>query len=136
MTSLQLFYIADTLNISTYFYRLTNKKAFSSSNIVVLDPAKLETDRDFKKYYSEELGHCLTDGFYPLAHCAEPLKRSNIEKAEGKALCVSYLLQVPLTELKSAVGSGASDYEIAEALDVDLATLSGAVKYYRSKGLL
>ena len=76
--------MAEELNITTYFWHLRNKKAFSfndgANGVIVIDTSSLEREREKKKIYSEELGHCTTKAFYPFQYCAEPLRRSNIEK--------------------------------------------------------
>ena len=132
--------IAEDLNIITYFWNLKNKKAFSINNdkasIIVIDRSKMERNRELKQIYSEELGHCATQAFYPFQYCAEPLKRCNIAKAEHKAQETSYILQVPFEELQEAIKKGSSDFEVAELLDVDIDTLRKAIECYRRKGLL
>ena len=132
--------IAEDLNIITYFWNLKNKKAFSINNdkasIIVIDRSKMERNRELKQIYSEELGHCATQAFYPFQYCAEPLKRCNIAKAEYKAQEASYILQVPFEELQEAIKRGSNDNEIAELLDVDIDTLRKAVECYQRKGLL
>ena len=132
--------IAEDLNIITYFWHLKNKKAFSVNNdkasIIVIDRSKMERNRELKQIYSEELGHCATQAFYPFQYCAEPLKRCNIAKAEYKARETSYILQVPFEELQEAIKKGSSDFEVAELLDVDIDTLRKATECYRRKGLL
>lgn len=132
--------MAEELNITTYFWHLRNKKAFSfndgANGVIVIDTTSLEREREKKKIYSEELGHCTTKAFYPFQYCAEPLRRSNIEKAEHKAQEASYIFQIPFSELQEAIKKGSCDYEVAELLDVDIETLHGAVDYYQSKGLL
>ena len=132
--------IAEELNIITYFWHLKNKKAFSINNnnnyVIVIDNSKIECNRELKQVYSEELGHCATQAFYPFQYCAEPLKRCNIAKAEYKAQEASYILQVPFAELQEAIKKGSNDEEIAELLDVDIDTLHKAVECYQCKGLL
>lgn len=132
--------IAEDLNIITYFWHLKNKKAFSINNdkasIIVIDRSKMERNRELKQIYSEELGHCATQAFYPFQYCAEPLKCCNIAKAEYKAREASYILQVPFEELQEAIKKGSSDFEVAELLDVDIDTLRKAIECYRRKGLL
>lgn len=96
----------------------------------------MERNRELKQIYSEELGHCATQAFYPFQYCAEPLKRCNIAKAEYKARETSYILQVPFEELQEAIKKGSSDFEVAELLDVDIDTLRKATECYRRKGLL
>lgn len=140
MTFEDLSSIAEELNITTYFWHLRNKKAFSfndgANGVIVIDTSGLESEREKKKIYSEELGHCTTKAFYPFQYCAEPLKRSNIEKAEYKAQEASYIFQIPFLELREAIKKSSCDYEVAELLDVDMETLYGAVNYYQRKGLL
>lgn len=132
--------IANNLDIITLFEPLRHKKAFSvhyaEESAIVIDTSKIEHERELKKIYSEEVGHCITKGFYPIHYCTEPLKRSNIEKAELKATEAAYILQVPFSELKAAIKKGSNDLEIAELLDIDVDTLHKAVEYYQRKGLL
>ena len=140
MTFEALTSIAESIDIITFFDRLICKKAFSihenKQTAIIIDTVQLETERERKRIYAEELGHCTTRAFYPFQYCAEPLKRCNIAKAEYKAQEASYILQVPLSELQEAIKKGSNDNEIAELLDVDIDTLRKAVKCYQCKGLL
>lgn len=140
MTFEALTSIAESINISTFFDRLCFKKAFSihedAQTAIIIDTVQLETERERKRVYAEELGHCTTKAFYPFQYCAEPLKRCNIAKAEYKAQEASYILQVPFEELQEAIKKGSSDFEVAELLDVDIDTLRKAVECYQRKGLL
>lgn len=132
--------ISDSLDIITLFEPLKHKKAFSvhfdNESAIVIDTSKIENNRELKRIYSEELGHCVTKGFYPIHYCTEPLRRSNIEKAEHKAQEASYIFQVPFSELQEAIKKGSDDYEIAELLDVDIKTLHEVFEYYQCKELL
>ena len=132
--------ISDSLDIITLFEPLKHKKAFSvhfdNESAIVIDTSKIENNRELKRIYSEELGHCVTKGFYPIHYCTEPLRRSNIEKAEHKAQEASYIFQVPFSELQEAIKKGSDDYEIAELLDVDIETLHEVFEYYQCKELL
>lgn len=140
MTFEALTSIAESIDIITFFDRLMCKKAFSiyenKQTAIIIDTVQLETERERKRIYAEELGHCKMRAFYPFQYCAEPLKRCNIAKAEYKAQEASYILQVPLSELQEAIKKGSNDNEIAELLDVDIDTLHNAVKCYQRKGLL
>ena len=140
MTFEALTSIAESIDIITFFDRLICKKAFSihenKQTAIIIDTVQLETERERKRIYAEELGHCTTRDFYPFQYCAEPLKRCNIAKAEYKAQEASYILQVPLSELQEAIKKGSNDNEIAELLDVDIDTLRKAVECYQCKGLL
>ena len=140
MTFEALTSIAESIDIITFFDRLICKKAFSihenKQTAIIIDTVQLETERERKRIYAEELGHCTTRAFYPFQYCAEPLKRCNIAKAEYKAQEASYILQVPLSELQEAIKKGSNDNEIAELLDVDIDTLRKAVECYQCKGLL
>lgn len=140
MTFEALTSIAESIDIITFFDRLICKKAFSihenKQTAIIIDTVQLETERERKRIYAEELGHCTTRAFYPFQYCAEPLKRCNIAKAEYKAQEASYILQVPLSELQEAIKKGSNDNEIAELLDVDIDTLHNAVECYQRKGLL
>ena len=140
MTSERLFSFAEEMNIFTLFEPLKHKRAFSfiqeNLSVIILDLRKVDRERDLKQVYSEELGHCATQAFYPFQYCAEPLKRCNIAKAEYKAQEASYILQVPFEELQEAIKKGSNDEEIAELLDVDIDTLHKAVECYQCKGLL
>ena len=140
MTFEALTSIAESIDIITFFDRLICKKAFSihenKQTAIIIDTVQLETERERKRIYAEELGHCTTRAFYPFQYCAEPLKRCNIAKAEYKAQEASYILQVPFEELQEAIKKGSNDNEIAELLDVDIDTLRKAVECYQRKGLL
>ncbi len=140
MTFEALTSIAESIDIITFFDRLICKKAFSihenKQTAIIIDTVQLETERERKRIYAEELGHCATQAFYPFQYCAEPLKRCNIAKAEYKAQEASYILQVPFEELQEAIKKGSSDFEVAELLDVDIDTLRKAIECYRRKGLL
>lgn len=140
MTFEALTSIAESRDIITFFDRLICKKAFSicenKQAAIIIDTVQIDTERERKRIYAEELGHCTTKAFYPFQYCTEPLKRCNIAKAEYKAQEASYVLQVPLEELKTAIKKGSNDEEIAELLDVDIDTLHNAVECYRRKGLL
>ena len=138
MTSERLFSFAEEMNIFTLFEPLKHKRAFSfiqeNLSVIILDLRKV--DRDLKRVYSEEVGHCITNGFYPFGCCTEALRCNNIAKAEYKAQEASYILQVPFEELQEAIKKGSSDFEVAELLDVDFDTLRKAIECYRRKGLL
>lgn len=140
MTFEALTSIAESIDIITFFDRLICKKAFSihenKQTAIIIDTVQLETERERKRIYAEELGHCTMRAFYPFQYCAEPLKRCNIAKAEYKARETSYILQVPFAELQEAIKKGSNDNEIAELLDVDIDTLHKAVECYQCKGLL
>ena len=140
MTFEALTSIAESIDIITFFDRLICKKAFSihenKQTAIIIDTVQLETERERKRIYAEELGHCTTQAFYPFQYCAEPLKRCNIAKAEYKAQEASYILQVPFEELQEAIKKGSNDFEVAELLDVDIDTLRKAIECYRCKGLL
>ena len=140
MTFEALTSIAESIDIITFFDRLICKKAFSihenKQTAIIIDTVQLETERERKRIYAEELGHCTTQAFYPFQYCAEPLKRCNIAKAEYKAQEASYILQVPFEELQEAIKKGSNDFEVAELLDVDIDTLRKAVECYQRKGLL
>jgi hypothetical protein len=140
MTFEALTSIAESKDIITFFDRLNSKKAFSicenKQAAIIIDTVQIETERERKRIYAEELGHCTTKAFYPFQYCAEPLKRCNIAKAEHKAQEASYILQVPFAELQEAIKKSSNDNEIAELLDVDIDTLHNAVECYQHKGLL
>ena len=140
MTFEALTSMAESIDIITFFDRLNSKKAFSihenQQTAIIIDTVQLETERERKRIYAEELGHCVTQAFYPFQYCAEPLKRCNIAKAEYKAQEASYIFQVPFEELQEAIKKGSNDEEIAELLDVDIDTLHKAVECYQCKGLL
>ena len=140
MTFEALTSIAESIDIITFFDRLICKKAFSihenKQTAIIIDTVQLETERERKRIYAEELGHRTTQAFYPFQYCAEPLKRCNIAKAEYKAQEASYILQVPFEELQEAIKKGSNDFEVAELLDVDIDTLRKAVECYQRKGLL
>jgi Zn-dependent peptidase ImmA (M78 family) len=137
MTSTQLIRIADRFNLQVYNFKLTNKKAFSvEHSTIVLDETKIESDREFREVFSEEMGHCITQSFYPLSSCNSALQRLNTDKMERRAKNCSYRLQVPLYELKRALAKYSDDYEVAEALDVEIDVLREAVAYYHTKDLL
>lgn len=140
MTSERLFSFAEGMNIFTLFEPLKHKRAFSfiqeNLSVIILDLRKVDRERDLKRVYSEEVGHCITNGFYPFGCCTEALRCNNIAKAEHKAQEASYILQVPFEELQEAIKKGSSDNEIAELLDVDIDTLKNAVECYQRKGLL
>lgn len=140
MTFEALTSIAESRDIITFFDRLICKKAFSicenKQAAIIIDTVQIDTERERKRIYAEELGHCTTKAFYPFQYCTEPLKRCNIAKAEYKAQEASYILQVPFEELQEAIKKGSSDFEVAELLDVDIDTLRKAVECYQRKGLL
>lgn len=135
-----LYKIAEDNDILTVFGTLFHKKAFSvivdDICAIVIDCSKFDRVRDMRRVYAEEIGHCITHSFYPLWYCCDPMKQSNIAKAERRALDASYELQVPLSKLQNAIKKCSDDYEIAEQLDVDMDVLREAVTYYHSKGLL
>ncbi len=136
MNSFGLLQISDYLNVPVYNYQTGDKKAFCLKDAIALDFPRIENDRECKRLLSEELGHILAGALYPLAHCGNPLYKSNIRKQERKAFNRSLTLQVPLCELKRAIKRCSDDYEIADMLDVDLNTLSKAIEFYRQKGVI
>ena len=136
MDSLGLLQLSDKLNIPVYNFPTKNKKAFCLQDAIAMDFTRIDTDRECKQLLSEELGHVICGALYPLSSCGNTLCQCNIKRQERKALDYSLKLQIPLNELLAAIKSCADDYEIAERLDIDIATLNEAVKYYRRKGAL
>ena len=136
MDSLGLLQLSDRLHIPVYNFRTKHKKAFCLQDAIAIDFSRVETDRECKQLLSEELGHVISGALYPLSHCANTLLYHNINKQERKALDYSLKLQIPLNELRNAIKSCTDDYEIADSLDIDMATLHEAVKYYKRKGKL
>ena len=128
--------MTERLNIPVYNFKTGDKKAFCFKNAIALDFERVENDREGKQILAEEIGHILTNSLCPFHYCGEALYRVNILKQECKARNFASRLQVPLCELKKAIEVYHDDYEIAEALNVDLDILSEAVHYYRVKGLL
>lgn len=136
MDSLALLQLSDRLNIPVYNFRTKNKKAFCLQDAIAIDFSRVETERECKQLISEELGHVICGALYPLSFCGNPLFSSNIKRQERKALDYSLKLQFTFEELKTAIKNNSSDFEIAEALDIDLSTLNDAVNYYKRKGKL
>ena len=136
MDTFALLRISEKLNIPVFDYRTHNKKAFCVDDSVVIDFSRIENERESKQLLSEEFGHILKKALYPLCYCGDRLRKLNIQKQERKALDCALRLQVPLWELKTAISIYSEDYEIAEALDVDLDVLSEAVEYFKRKGLI
>lgn len=136
MDSLGLLQLSDRLNIPIYDFRTKNKKAFCLQDAIAIDFSRIESERECKHLIAEELGHVICGALYPLSHCANSLYNSNVNRMERKALDYSLKLQFSFEELQSAIRTSSNDYEVAEALDVDLNTLHEAVNYYKRKGKL
>lgn len=126
--------IAESFDIPVYNFSTTNKKAFTVVNTIVIDFKRIETGRECKRLFAEELGHCIIGANYSLSDCCDGCR--TIAKAENKAIQYAYKLLVPLPKLKKIIKSCNDDFEIAEMLDVDIDTLREAVEYYRIKKLL
>lgn len=101
-----------------------------------MDYGRIESDRECKRLLAEEIGHVLCHALYTLSDCNDRLKAQNIAQQERRAQVCAIRLKVPLRELKTAIASSLDDYEIADALDIDLPELTEAIEYYKIKGLL
>lgn len=136
MTAADVFRLADLKQIQIINFHIPNKKAFCVNSTIAIDFPRIITERELKQVLSEEVGHVATAALYPLRDCITRLGRLNIRKQERKAQDYSNRLQVPLGELKRALKKSTDDFEIADALDVDIDTLQNAVALYRQKGKL
>lgn len=136
MNTLEMLEFAEENNIPVYHFKTHNKKAFCTADAIALDFCRVESERECKMILSEEIGHIMTGALYPLYYCGNPLFSASIAKQEKRAYDYSLTLQIPLNDLKLAITTGSTDFEIAEMLDVDITTLHEAVDYYKRKGML
>lgn len=127
---------AEKLGISVVYFHLTDKTAFVIDNDIIVDERKIPNHRMLNTVVAHEIGHIETGAVYALAYFSVPLRQLVISRAERKANAYAYQLLVPIDKLKEEIKKESDDYEIAEALDVDVVTLHNAVEYYRGRGLL
>lgn len=80
---------------------------------------------------AHEVGHCLTDGFYPIG-----AMRSNRWKAEYQANKWAILHLIPFDSLEEAVEDGNLElWQLAEYFSVSQAFVQSAIDYYALHGL-
>ena len=65
--------LAEKLNITVDYFKLTNKCSFAIKNSIVIDESQIETQREFNKVLAHEIGHIKTNAFYPLHSATNPL---------------------------------------------------------------
>lgn len=127
---------AEKMGISVIYFHLKDKTAFVVDNDIVIDERKIATRQMLNKIVAHEIGHIKTGAVYALSYFGVPFGQLVISRAERKANVYAYQLLVPLKKLKEELKKSSDDYEIAEALDVDINTLHNAVEYYRGRNLL
>jgi len=139
MTLNELYQFADQNGIDVYTRKLSGIKGLAVKSLcyhIALNKDLIDGEKEERIILAHEVAHCITDQFYYQQDINNPLYRQNIRKAERIATDYACTYLVSVEELKIVSQQYANDYEIAEALDIDMNLLHKIVDYYKRKNLL
>lgn len=123
----------EKIDISNYKMNKTKARIIDCNGChIFMDYSKIHTKTEEKCLLAEELGHYYYDSYYTLRS-----SKTDIERAEYKALKWKSLACVPLNSIISCFQSGICNlWDMAEKLEVEPNMVEFAYKYYKNNEML
>lgn len=140
MTLQDLYVFADAKNYAIIQNHHFNKKAFclqvDELEAISIDYSKIVSETEERIVLAEEVGHLETGSLYFPHNLNNPLRDSNIRKAERRARDWAIARVIPLNELLKALPYYSDLGALADYFHVDIPYMQDVFNFYHRKNLL